>query len=99
MEVMYGAPVLGLYDSESRILYIADNIDMNTPLGASVLVHELWHHYQAVNKIQHVCNAKFELNAYLIQRKFLEDAGVKTMPGILSDKNIFLRSACEWELY
>lgn len=96
LQEMYGAPVLGLYDRQLQILYISTEVDMTTPFGMSVLVHELWHHYQNIAGHEAECNAKLERSAYRVQVMFLEFLG-EERPPLLSEFNIMMRSSCSWE--
>jgi len=90
---MFGGSVYGLYVKSTREVYISDSVDLSTPFGASVLVHELYHHIQNITAVKHDCLAEYEREPMLAQRRYLEYVGAKIHP-ILSPFNIMSRSTC-----
>ncbi len=91
----YDRPVHALYDDKSHTIYLADSVNLNTYQGASVLLHELVHHYQqesgAMEKF--ACVRESEELAYKIQRQYLENNKVELMAE-LDPFNVYMRSMC-----
>ena len=91
----YERPVHALYEDEEQTIYLADSIDLNTHHGASVLLHELVHHYQQESGAmeQFACIRESEELAYKIQRQYLESNKIELLPE-LDPFNIYMRSMC-----
>lgn len=95
LEQMSGFPVHGLYDRESKTIYVSGDVDLSTIQGASVLLHELVHHYQNVSGAMgaYNCSQESEKLAYETQRDYLEANKAELMPE-LNGFNIAMRSLC-----
>ena len=91
----YGGPVHGLYSHPEATIYLADHVDLSTIQGASVLLHELVHHYQNVSGAMdgYNCVQESEKLAYDLQVVYLEQNNAKLMPE-LDPFNIIMRSIC-----
>lgn len=91
----YDRPVHALYEDDTQTIYLSDSIDLTTHHGASVLLHELVHHYQqesgAMEKFN--CIRESEELAYNIQRQYLESNKIEMLPE-LDPFNIYMRSLC-----
>ena len=91
----YDRPVHALYDDQEQTIYLADTVDLKTSQGASVLLHELVHHYQqesgAMEKF--ACIRESEELAYNIQRQYLQSNKVELMSE-LDPFNVYMRSMC-----
>lgn len=63
-----------VYDSEENIIYLGKKVDVNTPYGHSVLVHELIHFLQNKNNYHATaeCHNALEKDAYFIQEDFMK---------------------------
>jgi hypothetical protein len=57
-------------------IYLTPQIDLDTPFGQSVLLHELVHFYQEEAGLELPCMGKREEQAYRIQKLWLEQQGV-----------------------
>jgi len=92
----YGKPVHALYEQGKETIYLSDNIDLNTFQGASVLLHELVHHYQNLSGAmeEYSCIGELEVLAYATQKQYLLANGAKVMAE-LDPFNVFMRSFCE----
>lgn len=92
----FGGPVHALYDHKKEIIYLADDIDLATLEGASILLHELVHHYQKVSGAldSYSCIRASEKLAYETQRQFLLANNADLMPE-LNEFNILMRSMCD----
>jgi hypothetical protein len=92
---IYGAPVHALYSHEAGTIYLSDHVDMGSIQGASVLLHELIHHYQNTSGAMdgYSCIRQSEKLAYELQREYLEKNNAEIMPE-LSAFNILMRSIC-----
>jgi len=93
----YGSPVHALYAHHEAKIYLSSHIDLGTIQGASVLLHELVHHYQNVSGAMdgYSCARESERLAYETQRDYLESNQVELMPE-LDRFNIVMRSLCSY---
>lgn len=93
----YGSPVHALYAHHEAKIYLSSHIDLSTIQGASVLLHELVHHYQNVSGAMdgYNCARESERLAYETQRVYLERNQVELMPE-LNHFNIVMRSLCSY---
>ncbi|MGH1438960.1 MAG: DUF6647 family protein [Cellvibrionaceae bacterium] len=93
----YGSPVHALYAHHEAKIYLSSHIDLATIQGASVLLHELVHHYQNVSGAMdgYNCARESERLAYETQRVYLESNQVELMPE-LDQFNIVMRSLCSY---
>ena len=93
----YGAPVYALYAHHESTIYLADNVDVSTLQGASVLVHELVHHYQNVSGAMdgYNCARESERLAYETQKQYLQANNAELLPE-LDAFNILMRSMCNY---
>jgi hypothetical protein len=91
----YGAPVHALYAHHESTIYLSSHIDIKSIQGASVLLHELVHHYQNVSGAMdgYNCARQSEKLAYETQRDYLVANKAKLMPE-LDSFNIVMRSLC-----
>lgn len=91
----YGSPVHALYAHHEAVIYLSDSVDLSTMQGASVLLHELVHHYQNVSGAMewYNCIQESEKQAYEIQKDYLVANNVKLIPE-LGEFNILMRSLC-----
>lgn len=91
----YGAPVWALYSHRTSTVYLSDQVDLSSIRGASILLHELVHHYQNVSGAMdsYSCIRESERLAYETQRIYLESNGAELMPE-LNAFNIAMRSLC-----
>ena len=76
-----GQSVLGLYNRESKTIFLNENFDKNSALARGVLLHEIVHYLQDFNdmyttKWKYACGQPDESEAYSIEAKYLEDQGV-----------------------
>lgn len=93
----YGSPVHALYAHNESKIYLSEHVDLTTIQGASVLLHELVHHYQNVSGAMsgYNCTQESERLAYETQRQYLEANKVALMPE-LDRFNIVMRSVCNY---
>jgi len=71
------ADVYGLYDDQSRTIYLRDDWQGVTVTEISILVHEMVHHLQNVAGQKHPCAQARETLAYEAQSKWLAVFGKK----------------------
>lgn len=85
--------LLGVFQHHENIIYISESIDLNTIYGQSVLVHELVHHLQFANDLDHnsPCRKSLERLAYELQREFLLAHNHRSM---FSQQHIQKKSQC-----
>lgn len=67
-----GRDVHAIYDDASRTIYLPDGWTGVSPAQVSVLVHELVHHVQNMNRITYNCAGAREKPAYQAQARWLE---------------------------
>ena len=91
----YGAPVHALYSHTEATIYLSSHVDLSTIQGASVLLHELVHHYQNASGAMdgYNCVQESEKLAYELQVAYLQQNNAKLMPE-LNQFNIVMRSIC-----
>jgi len=67
------------YDDQRQLIYIRDDVDLNTVKGKAMLVHELVHHiqYRMGMNDQVPCQDALEKDAYLTQAKWLKEHGLE----------------------
>ena len=63
----------GLYDKDSDTIILPDNWDRRDPWDLGVLVHEMVHYLQDMNKIKFECTAQMEKDAWPIQQRYLKE--------------------------
>jgi len=92
----YGAPVHAIYSRTEHAIYISDHVDLHSIEGASVLVHELVHHYQNTSgAVDHYhCAQQSEKLAYATQRAYLEANNVQQLMPELERFNVAMNSVC-----
>ncbi len=66
----------GLYDPQTKRLYLDDTVDINTDEGKSTLLHELVHHYQFMTKKKRTNPCLYEAEAYSIEDKWRREHGL-----------------------
>ena len=61
--------ILGLYDFENQIIYLADGLDLDSNEGKAILVHELVHFLQYQHGVDQrsACVSDLEPAAYLLE--------------------------------
>ena len=71
---------MGLYDHEKKIVYLNPLLKKHDkPVHDSVLLHELVHHMQFHNKVKFRCLGELEEKAYMLQDKWLQKKGRKSV--------------------
>ena len=71
---------MGLYDHEKKIVYLNHTLKkQNKVIHDSVLLHELIHHMQFHNKVKFRCLGELEEIAYMLQDKWLQKKGKKSV--------------------
>lgn len=67
-----GEGVHAIYDDRARVIYLPEGWNPSSSADVSVLVHELVHHVQNVNRLRYTCPAEREKLAYQAQGRWLE---------------------------
>ena len=62
----------GLYDRESDTIILSETWDRRDPWDLAVLLHEMVHYLQDMNKVEFECTAQMERDAWPIQQKYLK---------------------------
>jgi len=62
----------GFYNIEKDIIVLPDTWDGTRPFDLGLLVHEMIHYLQDVNKIQFQCVAEMEVDSWPLQKQYLE---------------------------
>lgn len=84
-----------LYDKTGGRVLVAGEIDLTDPVEASVLVHELVHHAQAISGQDFACPAAAEKEAYDAQEAWLAETGETLESAFGIDKMTrFILTAC-----
>ena len=63
----------GFYNLKKNIIILPDTWDSARPFDLGLLVHEMIHYLQDVNKIQFQCVAEMEADAWPLQKQYLEN--------------------------
>ena len=63
----------GLYDRESETIILSETWDRRDPWDLAVLLHEMVHYLQDMNKVEFECTAQMERDAWPIQQKYLRE--------------------------
>lgn len=69
--------VEGIYIKRHRVIYLLDSWSPKRLDDLSILVHELVHHLQFLNKVSVSCSAELNIKAYALQFKWLRKQGIK----------------------
>ena len=97
LQKLFGSPVLALYDHRAGVVYLANTVDVRTIYGASVVVHELVHHYQNESGLtsSYDCLQQSEGLAYKVQKNYLKANSLnpKDYPE-LDGFSILIKSLC-----
>ena len=86
--------LLGLFQHDKDIIYIADTIDLESIYGQSILLHEVVHFMQFSNNLHKdvMCQRELERLAYELQRVYLiENHAIPPF----SDMHILFKSMCD----
>jgi hypothetical protein len=73
---------VALYDGRDRTVYLPRGWTGATPVEASMLVHEMVHHFQAAAGERFACAAAREKDAYALQARWLEAFGTDLERGL-----------------
>lgn len=86
---------LGLYDHKRNRIYVLRDLQLDSPYGKSVLVHELVHYMQYNAGLQDkvMCRRQLEELAYITQETFLLQHN-QAVP--FSTLDVFYRSLCHF---
>lgn len=84
-ELYYGKPVSkdaalnieAIYSDVTQTIYLRDDWDVDDLNDQSTLLHELVHHMQVINGIEHECLRQREHQAYELQMQWLREKGVE----------------------
>lgn len=71
-----GDVVFAIYQIGDGTIYVADDVDLETAWGQSVILHELVHYYQDNSGNTYACLGDMEREAYQLQQDWLEEQGV-----------------------
>lgn len=71
-----GYNVVSLYDRATATVYLPESWDGAELYDRAMLLHELVHHVQELNRVPSPCNAERERLAYDLTRKWLNEQGV-----------------------
>jgi hypothetical protein len=69
--------VEGFYLPDKSTVYLPDSWRLTDLRDQSILLHELVHHLQAVNKVHMSCPQALERQAYQLQLEWLRDNGIE----------------------
>ena len=74
--------VLGLYDFQNQIIYLAEGTDLKSGEGKAVLVHELVHFLQYQHGVHRriACIGELEPPAYLLESVYRSRHGIAGLP-------------------
>lgn len=75
---IWGSKVFACGIYTSGIIYLHEGCsNMDNLHYRSILVHELFHHVQVMNKIPYKCRARREAHAYAVQFNWIKTTGIK----------------------
>lgn len=64
---------VAMYHKIKHVIVLNKNFDLRNPSDISALLHEMIHHYQAMNKMNYNCSDLREYAAYKLQKKWIEE--------------------------
>ncbi len=67
-----GNTLHGLYDKDTDTIYLPDTWDRRKPWDNGVLLHEILHYLQDMNKMQFNCTKEMERDVWPIQKNYLK---------------------------
>ena len=91
-----GHSVVAFYDRTTTTIYLPTNWDHKTVYRKAMLLHELVHHVQNVNKVSFRCEGEREKQAYALTLRWLTEQGVNDPYGALNldEFTVGLYSSC-----
>jgi hypothetical protein len=89
--------VVAIYDDADRVIYLPDDWSGDTPVGQSIMIHELVHHLQNLAGIRYGCPEEREQAAYEAQERWLAMLGtsLETEFGI-DPFTLLVRTTCKY---
>ena len=66
-----GVELHGFYDARSNTIYLPKTFDEYNAWHKGILLHELVHYVQDMNRVKVACLAELERDAWPLQRKYL----------------------------
>lgn len=87
---------LGTYNTETHVVTLVKGFNPKRALHKSLLLHEMVHHYQAMNKLKYLCTDMREHLAYELQRKWMEENGLDFYKIIASKLFMLTISNCHF---
>jgi hypothetical protein len=91
-----GIHIEAAYSDDRHILYLSKQWKPESLRDRAILLHELVHHLQDINKIKAACRLEYEKQAYELSIAWLRDNGVKDPYALLGidERFIYLMSHC-----
>ena len=87
--------IVGVYNDQTRTIYLSDKWGGTAPAELSVLVHEMVHHLQNMAELKFECPMAREKLAYLAQDKWLGQFGMSLENDFDVDMfTVVISSAC-----
>ena len=68
-----GTVLYGFYDITLNLIILPDTWDRTDPWSQSVLLHEMIHYLQDVNKIKYFCVEEMEKDTWPLQKQYLKE--------------------------
>lgn len=91
-----GIRIVAVYSDDRHVVYLSKQWKSGSLHDRAVLLHEIVHHLQALNKIKATCRLEYEKQAYELSLAWLRDHGVKDPYALLGidERFIYLMSHC-----
>ena len=83
--------VEALYSDENHSIYLPDGWRADDLRDRSILLHELVHHLQYLNRVEATCASEHELQAVKLQVTWLREQGAEDPLGLLGINDLFIR--------
>jgi len=80
-----------LYSDRDHSIYLPDSWRADALRDRSILLHELVHHLQYLNKVKATCSSEYELQAVKLQVTWLREQGVEDPLNLLGINELFIR--------
>ena len=80
-----------LYSEQEHSIYLPDSWRPDALRDRSILLHELVHHLQYLNKVKVTCSSEYELQAVKLQVTWLLEQGVEDPLHLLGINELFIR--------
>ena len=88
-----------LYSPEHQMIYLSTEWNPDDLHDRAILLHELIHHLQKVNKIKSECPSRREFEVYSLEISWLREKGIKEPYKVLRINDVFMLTLSQCPVY